>query len=103
MDFAGSGKDPAVRQALAALRNGDVLVVEPLPGQRRCAFRTIAGRMVGRTAEKYSLPAGRIVTARVSSICVRRLQDVKAEKWRERMVVAEWEVVLPELMVEPEG
>jgi ATP-dependent DNA helicase RecQ len=103
MDFAGSAKDPAVRQALAALRNGDVLVVEPLPGQRRCAIRTTAGRMVGRTAEKYSLPAGRIVTARVASICVRRLQDVKAEEWRERMVVAEWEVVLPELVAEPEG
>jgi ATP-dependent DNA helicase RecQ len=58
--------------------------------------------MVGRTAKSYAPPAGRIVTARVAAICVRRLQDVNAE-WQSSIAVAEWEVVLPELVVELES
>lgn len=102
MDFAGRSKDVAVRRALGEMRNGDPLVVEPLPEQQRWVIRAPDGQMVGRTAQSYAPPAGRIVTARVAAICVRRLQDVTAE-WQSRMVLAEWEVVLPELVVELEG
>ena len=102
MDFAGRERDPAVQQALAELRIGDELVLEHLSGQARWAVQTRTGQIIGRTAGNYRPPDGRIVTARVAAICVRRLQDV-AVGWQSRMAVDEWEVVLPELMIEPES
>jgi len=102
VDFAGRSKDAAVRRALDEMRIGDSLVVEPMPGQQCWAIRTVAGQIVGRTAKSYAPPAGRIVTARVAAICVRRLREVSAE-WQPRMAYAEWEVVLPELVIELEG
>ena len=102
MDFAGRDKDPAIRRALAELRNGDELVLEPLSERARWAVLTRTGQIVGRTATNYQPPAGRIVTARVAAICVRRLQDVTAE-WQSRVAVDAWEVVLPELVIEPES
>ena len=41
------------------------------------------------------------MTARVAAICVRRLQDVAAA-WQSQMMVDAWEVVLPELVIEPQ-
>ena len=102
MDFAGREKDPGVRRVLAELRNGDELVVEPLSGQARWAVQTRTGQIVGRTAINYQPPVGRIVSARVAAICARRLHDVTAA-WQSRMAVDAWEVVLPELVIEPEG
>jgi ATP-dependent DNA helicase RecQ len=102
MDFAGRDKDPAIRRALAQLRHGDELVLEALSEQARWLVKTRIGQIVGRTATNYQLPAGRIVTARVAAIGVRRLQDVTAE-WQPRMAVDAWEVVLPELVLEPES
>ena len=102
MDFAGRDNDPAIRRALAELRNGDELVLEPLSEQARWAVLTRTGQIVGRTATNYQPPVGCIVTARVAAICVRRLRDVKAE-WQSRMAVDGWEVVLPELVIEPES
>lgn len=101
IDFAGGRQDAAVRRAIAELKIGDELVIEPLSvsGKQCWGVRTEAGQMVGRTAQTYTPPAGKIVTARVAAICVRRLQDVKAE-WQLRIAVAEWEVVLPELVVD---
>lgn len=99
MDFVGRSQDAAVQRAIAELKNGDELVIEPLSGQQRWAIQTVTGQMVGRTAQTYAPPAGQIVTARVAAICVRRLQDVTTE-WQSRMAVAEWEVVLPELVVD---
>jgi ATP-dependent DNA helicase RecQ len=102
MDFAGRDRDQAIRRALAQLRIGDELVLEPLSEQARWAVLTRTGQVVGRTAINYQPPAGRIVTARVAAICVRRLRDVTAE-WQARMAVDAWEVVLPELVIEPES
>lgn len=98
IDFAGRSQDAAVRQAIAELKNGDELVIESQSGQSSLAIKNMKGQMVGRTANAYMLPGGKIVKARVSSICVRRLQDVKTE-WQSSMVLPEWEVVLPELVV----
>ncbi|MBI4290280.1 MAG: ATP-dependent helicase, partial [Betaproteobacteria bacterium] len=102
MDFAGRDRGPAVRRALAELRNGDELVLEPLSEQARWAVLTRTGQIVGRTSTSYQSSVGRIVTARVAAICARRLKDVRAE-WQSRMAVDAWEVVLPELVIEPEG
>jgi ATP-dependent DNA helicase RecQ len=99
MDFSGRKQDHAVRLAITKLKNGDELVIEPLPEQQRWAIRTMTGQIVGRTAQNFAPPAGKIITARVAAICVRRLLDVTAE-WQPRMAVAEWEVVLPELVID---
>ena len=99
MDFAGRDKDPAVRRALAELRIGEELVFEPLSQQTRWAVRTRDGRIVGRTASTFQASSGKIVSARVAAICVRRSQDVDAA-WQSRMAVDAWEVVLPELVIE---
>jgi hypothetical protein len=87
---------------LAQLRHGDELVLEPISEQARWAVLTRTGQIVGRTATNYQSPAGRIVTARVAAICVRCLQDVTAD-WQSRMAVDAWELVLPELVIEPEN
>ncbi|MDP2828594.1 MAG: ATP-binding domain-containing protein [Sulfuricellaceae bacterium] len=100
--FTGRSRDATVRRAIAELKIGDELVIDPLSEKQCWAIRTMAGQMVGRTAKFYAPPAGRTVTARVAAICVWRLQDVKTE-WQSRMALAEWEVVLPELVVELEG
>ncbi|MSQ72634.1 MAG: RecQ family ATP-dependent DNA helicase [Betaproteobacteria bacterium] len=102
MDFAGRGKNEAVRQALAAVRIGDELLLDALPGQARWAVKTSAGQIVGRTATGYRLPAGRVVAARAAAICARQLRDVAAD-WQPRMAVDAWEVVLPELVMEGES
>ncbi len=101
MDFAGRAKTPAVRQALAELRIGDELRFDRLPGQIGWDVQTLAGQTVGRTAKNYQPPAGKIVGTRVAAICARRLRDVTPE-WQARMAVDAWEVVLPELVIEPE-
>jgi ATP-dependent DNA helicase RecQ len=99
MDFAGRSKDAAVQQTIRKLKIDEELVFEPLPEQQRWAIRTLAGQMVGRTAKTYVPPVGQVVTARVAAICVRRLQDVTTV-WQPSMVLVEWEVVLPELVVD---
>ena len=98
IDYAGRSQDAAIRKAIAELKIGDELVIESLDGQSSLAIKNMKGQMVGRTAKAYMLPVGKILTARVSAICVRRLQDVSSE-WQSRMVYTEWEVVLPELVV----
>ena len=90
------------RTSDAELRNGDELVLEPLSQQARWAVRTCTGQIVGRTARNYRPPDGRIVTARVAAICVRQLRDVTPQ-WQSRMAVDTWEVVLPEMVIEPES
>jgi len=102
IDFAGRSKDPALHQAISNLRIGDqLLVAEPLQGERRRVIRTLDGQIVGRTSQAFIPPPGRISIARVATICVRRLQDV-SDEWQSHMALAEWEVVLPELVIEYE-
>lgn len=100
IDFAGSSKDPKIQQAITDLKIGDQLVIEPQLESQRLAIKTMTGQIVGLTSDNYKPADRQIVTARVAAICVRRLQDV-SEKYQPRMVLAEWEVVLPELVVAP--
>ncbi|MDD4930364.1 MAG: RecQ family ATP-dependent DNA helicase [Gallionella sp.] len=98
MDFAGRSPDESVRVAIAQLKVGDELLIEALPGQTRWAIRTLSGKIIGRTAQRYTLPAGKLLTARVAFICARRRRDVAAE-WQYLMRHEQWEVVLPELVL----
>jgi len=98
--FAGRRpQDAAVRRAIAELKIGDELIIEHLSEKQCWAIRTVTGQIVGRTAKTYVPPAGQIITVRVAAICVRRLQKVPAE-WQPSMIVTEWEVVLPELVID---
>jgi ATP-dependent DNA helicase RecQ len=101
LGFAGRGPGTvAVRQAVARLYVGDELRVEV--GDGRWLFKTAGGQTVGRAAASYAPPAGRLIVAKVASICVWRREDAEPE-WRERMHAECWEVVFPELVFEPSG
>jgi hypothetical protein len=101
-DIADAALRPAVRRALAELRIGDELTLELRAGQAHWTIRTRSGRIAGRTANNYQPPVGRIVSARVAAICARRMHDVAAA-WQARMAVDTWELVLPELVIEPQS
>ena len=98
LGFAGRSRSDAVREALAGLHAGDPLVV--VAAGDRWLFKTASGDMVGRSASRYRLPAGRIVGARVAGIGVWRRED-DHEGWRDRAVVDRWEFVLPEVVLDP--
>lgn len=99
LGFAGRSRSTALHRALAALNVGDTLILAVEDG--RWLFKTSAGQMVGRSAAGYPLPSGRAIAARVACIGIRRREDTDPE-WRERMVVDQWEVVLPEVAIEPD-
>jgi hypothetical protein len=96
--FAGRAVSDAVRQALASLHAGDALMVVVEGG--RWLFKTTAGQIVGRSSRGYPSPAGQIVLARVASIGVWRREDCEDE-WKDSAVVDRWEVVLPEVVLDP--
>ena len=100
LGFAARSRSDAVREALAKLHAGDALTVVAEAG--RWLFKTAAGKIVGRSARAYTLPAGRIVCARVAAIGVWRREDGD-DGWRDRAVVDRWEFVLPEVVLEPEA
>jgi ATP-dependent DNA helicase RecQ len=98
LGFAGRSRSDAVREALAKLRAGDPLTIVASAG--RWLFKTAAGIVVGRSARAYTIPCGRIVGAHVAAIGVWRREDGD-DGWQERAVVERWELVLPEVVLEP--
>ncbi|MGO8756048.1 MAG: hypothetical protein ACLQHK_12550 [Gallionellaceae bacterium] len=98
MDFAGRSQDAAVQRAITELKNGDELVIEPPSGQQRWAIKTVTGQIVGHNRSGFPATSGANCHPRVAAICVRRLQD-GTTKWQPSMVLAEWEGVLPALVV----
>ncbi|MBK7768155.1 MAG: RecQ family ATP-dependent DNA helicase [Sulfuritalea sp.] len=95
-----AGRDPgAARKASAELFVGDELRVE-VTGDR-WVFKTTNGQAVGRASKAYTPPEGKLISARVANICVWRREDVDPG-WHERMRVDHWEVVFPEVIIEPE-
>ncbi|MDI6748367.1 MAG: RecQ family ATP-dependent DNA helicase [Rhodocyclaceae bacterium] len=100
IDLGFAGRDPgAARKALAGLFVGDELRVEVMAD--RWVFKTTNGQVVGRASKGYMPPDGRLIAARVASICVWRREDVDP-KWRERMRADHWETVFPEVIIEPQ-
>jgi ATP-dependent DNA helicase RecQ len=99
MDFSGRSRDVSMHKAISDLKYGDELVVEYLESQNRWTIKTVAGQIVGRTTQKIDMPPGKIIAARVAAISVRRSQD-QAENSPFYIKIPEWEVVLPELVIE---
>lgn len=98
LSFTGRSRSDAPRMALGRLTVGDALQLEEESG--RWVIKSSDGQMLGRTASSFRIPMGRIISARIAAICQWRSQDV-ADEWRDRMAVERWEVVLPEVVIEP--
>jgi len=100
LGFAGryAANDP-VHAAVSRLEPGDRL--DLVAEGDRLVLRDLAGRRVGRLARKYRIMDGyRVVEVRVSAIIVRR-KDANPE-YAEMARTDRWEVVVPELIYEPE-
>jgi ATP-dependent DNA helicase RecQ len=98
LSFAGRSRSDAPRWALAHLTVGDILRLEEESG--RWVIKSADGQILGRTANSFHIPVGRIISAHIAAICQWRSQDV-ADEWRGHMAVERWEVVLPEVVIEP--
>jgi ATP-dependent DNA helicase RecQ len=100
LGFAGRyAADDPVHAAVSRLEPGDGL--DLVAEGDRLVLRDLAGRRVGRLAKKYRLMDGyRVVDVRVSAITVRR-KDANPE-YAEMARTDRWEVVVPELVFEPE-
>jgi ATP-dependent DNA helicase RecQ len=100
IDFAGLRHNGTVRWAIAELNIGDELIFATVPGKNYLEIRNVNGQVIGRTAKSYKPPEGCIVSARVASICVWQSQEISSED-RISITIPEWEIVLPELVIEP--
>jgi len=100
LGFAGRNvADHPVHRAVSRLEPGDRLNL--FAEGDRLELWDLSGRRVGRLAKKYRLMDGhRVVDVRVSAITVRR-KDVNPE-YAELARTDRWEVVVPELVYEPE-
>jgi ATP-dependent DNA helicase RecQ len=88
-----------VHRDISALAAGDR--VNLVTAGDRLELWNLAGRPVGRLAKKYQVKDGyRVVEARVSAITVRQ-KDANPE-YAEMARTDRWEVVVPELIYEPE-
>ena len=100
LGFAGRYKpaDP-VHRAISDLTTGDGL---QLRQGEHTEIMDEWGRLVGRLARSFVPPAGmRCVTASVRAIMVRQKEDSEPE-YHDRVRCERWEVVVPELVFEPE-
>ena len=98
VDIGFAGRRPAgdaVHEAIARLRVGDSLEL------RGRDLLDGAGRVVGRLAKGFELPAGEIRSVRVSAIVRRSERQTAKPEYRERLKVPEWETVLASLVVQP--
>jgi ATP-dependent DNA helicase RecQ len=100
LGFAGRyAADRPVHRAISGLEPGDH--VNLVVAGDRVELWDLAGRPVGRLAKKHQLMVGyRVVEARVSAIVARR-KDENSE-FAEMARTDRWEVVVPELVYEPE-
>lgn len=101
LGFAGRYKlGHLVHRAISDLTTGDGLHLRQ--GGERTEIVDEKGRQVGRFARSFVPPVRmRCVTASVRAIVVRQKEDSKPE-YREQVRCERWEVVVPELVFEPE-
>lgn len=102
LSFAGRyAPTSPVHAALARLVPGSALSLHN--GESALELRDADRRVVGRLAQAFKSPAGmRCVSARVASVFVRFAEDSDGE-YRDRLRSDRWEVLVPELVFEPEN
>ena len=101
LSFAGY-KPPnhSVHGAIAALSPGDPLQVRP--GRKRWEILNSTGTVVGQLASKFEAPPGmRCAYASVLAIATWD-QERSDPQYRERLLSDAWELVVPELVFEPQ-
>ncbi len=100
LGFAGRfGHSHPVHARIAGLSAGDALTLRENDGRRE--LLDAAGHPVGRLAKAFAMPAGmRCIAASVAAVLVRSEEDSQPE-YREQLRCARWEVVIPELVLEP--
>jgi ATP-dependent DNA helicase RecQ len=88
-----------VHAHIAGLAAGDGLTLRDSDG--RWELHDAAANRVGRLAKAFTMPAGmRCTDASVAAVLVRSEDDSPPE-YREQLRCARWEVVIPELVLEP--
>jgi ATP-dependent DNA helicase RecQ len=105
LSFAGrrDASNP-LHAAIAALSPGDKLRLRPVAAGEEMgrAIDDLHGRAVVKLAKAYRPPPGmRCIEARVAAVIVWRSEDSEPE-YREGLRCESWEVVVPELVFEPE-
>ena len=90
-----------MHRAIAALAPGDPLVVR-VDGHQRRELLDRSGTVVGRLARAFEPPAGmRCVSAAVHAV-VTWSRDASESEFRDGLKCDHWEVVVPELILEPD-
>jgi len=101
IDLGWAGRrSEAARKVSPALYVGDELRVAVKDD--RWVFKTKNGQAIGCASKTYAPPKGKLIAARVASICVWRREDQRAE-WRASVNADHWEVVFPEVVLEPDS
>ena len=103
LGFAGRrrSRDP-VHRAIASLEPGDPLVAR-MDAHERWELLDRSGTVVGRLARAFEPPAGtRCVSAAVHAVVTWGRDDSEPE-FRDGLKCDHWEVVVPELVFEPEA
>jgi len=90
----------AVHRDIAALSAGDMLALRQVAQRWELCDRH--GHAVGRLARAFAPPAGmRFLSGQVKAVIVRRREDSEPA-FQAALRSEKWEVVLPELVFEPE-
>ncbi|EAR21732.1 hypothetical protein [Nitrococcus mobilis] len=94
-----AAKQP-VHRTLSQVSYGDELALV-ITGERR-ELRTLQGVVVGKLARKAVLPSGRVTQVTVESVMHWSRLHTDPDHHR-RLRVDEWWMVLPRLVIKPEG
>ena len=103
LGFAGRrrARDP-VHRAIAALAPGDPLNVRVLDGGR-LELLDRSGEVVGRLARAFELPVGMRCVSAVVHAVVTWSREASDTRFQDGLKCDYWEVVVPELVFEPDA
>jgi ATP-dependent DNA helicase RecQ len=100
LGFAGSfGTGHRIHWRIEKLRPGDPLELRQRDGKLELYDRE--GELIGRMARSFSLPANMQYREASVAAVLRRFEEDSQPEFRGRLRTPEWEVVIPEFILEP--